>query len=405
MKCLTSLSPFSFAAATFILAAVLVAPPASAGPRSGGKAPSLAKVLKKIQIATECSSLTPDRCRALKEIIDYGDKGIKVVGQAMVKSEGRHRAVAVTALGLMEAKEMGPQILGLFSDRDRGVRVAAIQAVGRLKPAGTPEALARAIGSENLNEKLVAAVALGRTGSPGAVEPLVSALSHFHPKVKMSAARSLGLLKAREATRPLAILLADPVTVAPVRRVLCAALGDIGDPDGVPILLQVLGDPDVRVRKDAISALGRLKDDRAIAALSLLARVDELADVSVVALGTIGHRDALPALIRLLKEKRQPKPVLQRAFWAVGSIRSPSSVSALKAFLKDPDTELVLWATDALGRLQDEHATEALLDVLRRDEPELKEMAAWALQQISGKNLGLDIKRWESWVYAPDRKP
>jgi hypothetical protein len=29
-------------------------------------------------------------------------------------------------------------------------------------------------------------------------------------------------------------------------------------------------------------------------------------------------------------------------------------------------------------------------------------MAAWALQEISGKNLGLDVERWEAWVYSKD---
>ena len=117
----------SLALASAVLSLVFVAPPAWAGPRAGGKAPSLAKVLKKIQVATECPALTTQRCRALKELVDYGEKGIEPVGKAMVKSEGRHRAVAVTALGFMKAKEKGPELLGLLSDRDRGVRVAAME--------------------------------------------------------------------------------------------------------------------------------------------------------------------------------------------------------------------------------------------------------------------------------------
>ena len=386
-----------------LMSTLLVGVPGESYARRAPTKPTLAGVKAQVGEATECKALAPVRCRALKKIIDMGSEANDLVAQVMVESESRHRQVAIVALGHMDAKEHAEKLPGLITDRDRGVREAAITAIGRLQPPNAVDVLARAIGAENVNEKLVAAVALGRTKSPGAVDPLLAALDHYHPKVKMSVVRSLGFLGDRRATMPLAEMLADPVHVAPVRRLVCESLGRIGDPRALGMLLQVLGDPDQTVRVKAITALGQLKDDRAIPALQLLMRNDGLAEACALALGQIADPAGLPALLRALKERRLPKDVLKKTFWAVGSISSPSSTTALKGFLKDEDTDFVLWATDGLGRLRDSRSTEALLQVLRRDEVELKEMAAWALQQISGKNLGTDVERWEQWVYSPDR--
>jgi hypothetical protein len=39
---------------------------------------------------------------------------------------------------------------------------------------------------------------------------------------------------------------------------------------------------------------------------------------------------------------------------------------------------------------------------MRVDDPALRDMAAWALQQISGKKLGLDVEVWQRWVYGDE---
>ena len=90
---------------------------------------------------------------------------------------------------------------------------------------------------------------------------------------------------------------------------------------------------------------------------------------------------------------------------------SPSPIAALRAarlcVTRDRDAALEyasghLYKVSISGRIADESSSEALLGALKRDEQEVKEMAAWALQEISGKNLGLDVERWESWVFGKE---
>ncbi len=391
----------SFRALTTLLAAAVLVAGAGVASAQPVTSKALAPLVKQ---ATACTMLHPARCEALKKILAYGADG---AGPALVKLMGEKDpaklAAVVAAAGQLRVTEVGPKLLPLLESKDQRLRMAAITATGRVNPEGAVAALGKALGATDVNEKLVTSVALGATGSPAALTTLVSQLSHFHPKVKSAAARALGALGDKRATEPLAVLLAEPEVRWPAKKAASDALGKIGDPDGAPMLLLMLGHAETAVRTAAITALGAMGDQRAVAALGLLMRQEELSLACATALGRIKHADALPALIRVLKERRLPQPVIEKTFWAVGEIKSASAVTALKPMLKDDDPKIAMWACDALGRIGDLRASEALLDALRRDEQEVKEMAAWALQQLSGINLGLDIERWESWVYSPDR--
>ena len=369
--------------------------------------PMTVKVLAPmVKEATACTMLHPVRCDPLQAIVG---QGAAVVGPATLtllgKPDPATRAVAAAIAGQVKLADAGPKLLTLLGDKDPRVRLAAIAAVGRINPDGAVAALSKALGTEDVNEKLVTTVALGETRSPAAFTPLLSQLTHFHPKVKAAACRALGSLGDKRATPALAVMLADPKVPWPAKQAAAAALGKLRDQNAVGMLLQVTGHDEDKVRVAAIDALGNIGDARAVGAISLLMRQPSLAMTAAIALGRIQHADALPALIRVLKERKHGSEVIEKAFWAAGEIKSASAVPALRPMLKDEDPRIVVWAADALGRIGDEKAAEALLDALRRDEQEVKEMAAWALQQLSGINLGLDIERWETWVYDPTRNP
>lgn len=397
-----------FDAACGLLAALLalsVGPSASAQPADPGKPVPVKKVRPLVTEAGECTMLHPQRCEALKAVVALGPGAGPALVTLLGDKKPEVRAAAAAAAGHLKVEAAGPRLLQLIEDKDARVRMAAITATGRVRAEGAVSALSKALGTEDVNEKLVTTVALGETGSAAAFTPLVSQLTHFHPKVKAAAARALASLGDKRATGYLAVMLADPAVRWPAKRAACDALGKLADPDGVAMLLMMTGHDELKVRLSAIHALGAIGDARAAGALGLLLRQPALAMPCAVAIGRIKSADALPALIRVVTERAHASEVIEKAFWAVGEIHSPSAVTALLPMLDDADPRIALWAADALGRIGDERAAEPLLDALRRDEQEVKEMAAWALQQLSGINLGLDIERWEGWVYAPERNP
>lgn len=360
------------------------------------------RIRKLADEAGACRVFHPERCEALEEITAHGDAAGPLAADLLADAEPVRRAAGALVVGQVGYAAGGGKLLALLDDADSRVRVAALSSIGRLQPKGGVEALAARLGTESLNEKLTAVVALGQTRAPGAVSPLLTVLSHPHAKLRATAARALGALGDKRATRPIAVLLADPKGTAPEREAACDALGRLADPDGVPMLLLATGDAGDEVRRAAVTALGLVADARATAALSLLVRDPKLTALAAEALGRIGDAGALPALVRVLKERRGDEKALESAFAALGKIKSASAVSALLPYLADEDPRVATWAADALGRIGDRRAADPLVVALRREDRDLKDMAVWALQEITGKSLGDDPERWDAWLHPAE---
>jgi HEAT repeat protein len=83
-----------------------------------------------------------------------------------------------------------------------------------------------------------------------------------------------------------------------VRRYLALALGHVGDPKAVPVLLEALSDDDPETRIYAMWALGSLGDERAVESLLELAGNDDagIRKMAVYSLGTLGAEEARTTL-------------------------------------------------------------------------------------------------------------
>ncbi len=351
--------------------------------------------------AESCRVFHPQRCESLATIGAWGAEAGPALTKLLDSKIAVHRAAAALMIGHIGYRASAGRIVPLFDDGDRRVRLAALTAAGRLQPEGAVAALGARLGVEDFDEKLTAAVALGQTRSPGALGPLLTLLRHQHPKLRATAARSLGSVGDNRATMPVATLLADPRSPPNVRKAACESLGRLKDDRAVPMLLLMVGDSDAGVRAAAIHSLGRLKDARAVPLLSLAAKEQTLTRPAVEALGAIGHSDGLPALIRVLEERRDDERTIEKAFLAIGVTGSKTALPALVPYLKDDDTRFVVWAADAIGRIGERSAAEPLLEALRRDDQDVKDMVAWALQQVTGQRLGDDVDAWEAWLFPP----
>src|SRR5438309_1990961 len=134
-----------------------------------------------------------------------------------------------------------------------------------------------------------------------------------------------------------------------VRLSLVNLLGDLRSSDAFDILVETLeGEPDINVSSSIVSSLGKYRD---AAALPHLMRVLQREDLwlkfhAIEALGEIGDRAALPAILPLYKEKSLRKPVLE----AVGKIADVGTVSFLLRIIAT-DEKLNLTALRALVRI------------------------------------------------------
>lgn len=137
------------------------------------------------------------------------------------------------------------------------------------------------------------------------------------------------------------------------KRAAAGRLANLG-PAAVPVLIELLGDPDGATREAAAMALRRIGPRAAAAVPALLAmlRSDEGAEfaAAVRTLGKIGE-PALPALMQALEE--EPEPVRTRAIWAIAHMGEDAAPAkgALQACLASPDEGVREASAVALGAI------------------------------------------------------
>jgi len=192
--------------------------------------------------------------------------------------------------------------------------------------------------------------------------------------LRSTPARALGLIGDLRAVEPLIHVLEDTQIDAAIRNSVADALGDLKDAQAVPVLLTALNDPDVRVRGKAIIALGKIGDQQAVAALIPL--LADSARYLQTYIGTMAARslirlDHVAVIIDLL---RDDNPVLREtAAWSLGRERIVEVAPQIIPLLADT-------ATGGLDRVCD--AAEVALERFATPEA-LAALNAWRAQ---GKN-------------------
>ena len=161
-----------------------------------------------------------------------------------------------------------------------------------------------------------------------------------------------------------------------VREAAIEAVGMIGSPCVEPVV-RLLRDWDIR--KAAIVALGKIKDERVLEPLIGQLRNDEFNELATEALAEIGQ-PAVEKLVAALKEKDEN--VRKQAVIALGRIKDPVAGDALIEMLKDKDWFTRLTAAAALEQIHDERGREAIKPLLQ--DPDLvvrmrveRILAAW----------------------------
>jgi HEAT repeat protein len=168
--------------------------------------------------------------------------------------------------------------------------------------------------------------------------------------VKASVARALGDVKNPASVGPLGNtvdLTGTDSASNMMNKELAGALGEIGDPKAVPVLMKLLKARDNFTRVEAVEALGRMRSPEAVEPLIQLAS-DEgvepfLNKKAIEALGQIGDARAVPTLLRMMTKERRGVSFHGESAFSLFQVGQPAA-DALLAVLEDKDEELSRWA-------------------------------------------------------------
>ncbi len=233
----------------------------------------------------------------------------------------------------------------------------------------------------------------------GAASRAVGKTSSWSLARRCQGAYELGALGTRDAVPVLLPMLDDRSLL--VRRVTVRALGAIGDPGTVTPLLQVAGE-EPRLTNDLLFALDRMGTSAAPLLRQELERSltqrgggGRHADLAAVGLGLIRDLTGVDVLVRAVREGRAGLQVA--AVRALGAIGAPAGVTCLVEALDADDEGVRLAAAVALGEVAADHASRALARWLESDQHELGRRAAESLVQIPS---GREVLRRSGSPYA-----
>jgi HEAT repeat protein len=201
-------------------------------------------------------------------------------------------------------------------------RVHAAEALGQMRVREAAGALRAGLRDRDPLVRFACANALTRVGAHGVLRPIIAALtSDRHGSTTGEVVETL-LDYGRPAAAELIELLAaerDPE----VSLVMVVALGELRSVDAVPELVRCLRDPDPELAARAAHALGKVGDPRSAAELAAQATGAEAWEVRAAACGACGH------------------------------VAAPETPRALALALDDPSWHVRSAAARALVRLED----------------------------------------------------
>lgn len=236
-----------------------------------------------------------------------GEDVTKAFAAALGKLDAGAKVLVLTALGDRGDKAASPAVAAALKDDDAKVRAAAIRALGSVGDATSVPALAKAVGAADAGERAAAASALRRIAGDHVDAAISQEMMKAPAKAKVELIRALADRKAASTT--LDMLKAAQDKDGSVRGEAVKALGQMGDPNSLPQMVQLLLKADANEQSAWAASIAmvarRVKDEakRVAPILSALKSADTKAKAALLmALGRIGSGKALSVLKDALKD-------------------------------------------------------------------------------------------------------
>jgi HEAT repeat protein len=358
-------------------------------------------------------------CKGDPKTPEYWEKSL----QGARKSRDRVR----TLEELRDSGKLSPAFLPMLhkqlqAQRQPEVKASVARILGGLKDPSSIEPLAQALEFGNSDSAAAAmnreiADALGRIGDVRAVPTLLRVLKMQDHYVQVEAIEGLGALKAKEAVAPLMAIAPDDTVEPFVSRKALRALGDIGDPQAVPVLVKMMfkdrrGASFYPEASFALYQLGQPSSDALLAVLKgddkelfAWARENHVLDAALYAkasqvLGDLYDRRAeKPLLAKLSYEASQPGfklMVRMKAAEALGRMRTKEAVKPLSGMLGETEPLARFEYLKALSRIGGRDAMPALAKECQKKIWEEREAALQVVSLLGDeRELPLMEKAWK----------
>ena len=313
---------------------------------------------------------------------------------------------AAITLGELGDKRAAPVLREQLSGQDFYLRAQAVQLLGKVgDPSDIPAMIQVAISDGDYEARAPIARGLQELDAEQAGQHLIKHLDDPVPQTRRFAAEVLGHMKAYQALPHLIKILQEDSEIGP-RTAAAEAIGAIGHTSVVPLLIERLT-TDPATQMHVILALGKLGDRRAVPALLDLFERRLLTDWGAYsafaeALGELADPAATEALVYLIRnittlvpdhvndlsEEFSPSRgvVYGYAAHALERIGGDRAIDVLCEQLKSEEVSFAgkREICEAFGEMGDKRVVEPLIDLLQEtDNISLRRFVVQVLSQIA----------------------
>ena len=317
------------------------------------------------------------------------------------------RIAAVEALARLNANQQMHHIAQALADSHPTVRRAAMRALARLcPPPQLQEYALQMLSDSDPTVRQAAAEVLSNHPVAGAISLLREQLDTSYPPLR-SAARD-ALVAAGEASIEAAVQLLD--SNHPERRIDGSlVLGRLRSSAAMQRHIELLRDGDWQVVAQAAQSLGTIGDRKAADSIGTLvqqipslidsieleqrAQLAAAATEAVIAAAKLRHQPSLQVMVQLIPQRTDWSQLRAACAWGFGILGDSSDTTTCQALLSIPSDFLELQppkleAIKALGHVRYAPAAAMLRQMADTSpDPQLRWMAHWAYQRITGQTL------------------
>lgn len=203
-------------------------------------------------------------------------------------------------------------------------------------------------------------------------------------EVGARAAIILGKIKSEKSFSPLMNALTRGSPNA--RRNAAWALGELGDAQAVPALVEIIENKysDVNLLQNAVQALGKIKSVSAITPLIKALENKDIRWSAAQALGEIGSKEVLRALLNNIEHEN--RGIRLGVTWALHILKSERTIMPLIRALDDEDEEVAKGAAWALQQFTSEEALSKLAEGFIKSTRRAREHITYIFRKIGTKN-------------------
>jgi len=214
-----------------------------------------------------------------------------------------------------------------------------------------------------------------------AADLLTAELASQDANERREAVSALGSVGKEKALALLEKALADQDNS--VRWTAASALGSVGGEKALALLEKALADQDINVRYSTLSALGRVGGEKALALLekALADQDTRVRGGAASVLGRVGGDRALALLEKAFEDAKVRSGVV----YALGSVGGDKALALIEKALAEQDAHVRCSAASALGRVGGEKALALLEKALADQDDGVRWTAASALGRVGGE--------------------